>query len=156
MPDKIPQRLEALSETAHELVQEVNKLNAETNTRVAGVNKRLHRNQKIMWMIIASFIVDIGVTGTVAWAVHTASNATHGVRQVTDRLDNSQQVQRRKVLCPLYQAFKDSKSEKARQAFAKGPKAYDKVFKVIDEGYVALNCSAPLPNAPITPVKPHK
>jgi len=154
MPDRIPERLSALSDTAHDLVKEVNRLNADTNTSVTGVNKRLRRNQKILSLVAISFAVDLIVTGIGLYAIHTTSDNQKDVRQLTARLDNNQQVQRRKVLCPLYRILLDSKSEDARRVYVKGPDAYDRVFKTIEDGYNALQCSLPLPNQPITPVKP--
>lgn len=154
MPESIPRRLEALSQTANDLVTAVNGLNDETNQRVMGVNKRLNHNKKLMWIVIISFIVDLSLTGTMAWVFHQSRETTQDVKAITKRLDYNSQVQRRKVLCPLYQLFMDSKSEQARASNPNGPAAYDKAFKVIEEGYNALNCAAPLSKGPITPAKP--
>jgi hypothetical protein len=52
----------------------------------------------------------------------------------------AQTTQRQKALCPLYQVFLDSKSPEGRAA-APDPLKYDHAFKVIQEGYDALECS---------------
>lgn len=127
------ERLEALTQSANELVAEVNTLNEGTGRKVEDVQKKVRRNQLILWFALASFIADIALTAILTLTINNVSN-------LTDRVNFSQRTQRARVLCPLYKIFVDSRSEQGRQAYAKGPEAYDKVFDIIEDSYRVLNC----------------
>lgn len=150
MPERIPERLQALTDTAEELVKEVNRLNGVTGPRVQGITTRLRRNQKILWVVVVSFLVDIVVTAVVAFNAYKTQENTTEIETIQGRLNYSQDVQRRKVLCPLYKIFVDSKSEQGRATYPEGPEEYDRLFGIIETSYKALECNKPVPEGPIT------
>lgn len=149
MPESIPRRLDALSDTAHDLVEAVNELNKETDTRVKGVSKRLRRNQVAMWFVVGSFVLDVVLTTVLAFNLHTTSTNTDNIKNIQAQQTYAFQVTRRKVLCPLYRLLEEGNTPEARKTYPQGPEKFDQVYKIIDDGYNALNCSAPLPKGPV-------
>lgn len=127
-------KLDDLTEQAGELVAQINHLNAGTGVKVEGLNKKVRRNQVMM-------VLNIILTVVVAFTVYSTVENTDKVDTVTQRLDYQQDVTRKQVLCPLYQIFVDSKTEQGRQAYPKGPKAYDENFAIIEKSYNVIQCA---------------
>ncbi len=145
-------KLDILTDTANDLVSEVNKLNEGTGKSVAGLSTRIRRNQRVQAVVIASFVLDLILTVVLALNVsHTQTNADQ-LHAITDRLDYNANVQRKQVLCPLYKLFVDSRSDAGRKAYPKGPKEYDRLFGILQGSYNALQCDKadlkPLPSHP--------
>jgi cell division protein FtsB len=138
-------RLEALSQTAEELVTELNQLNQGTGREVSGLKIKVRRNQRVMAVVIASFLLDVVLTAVLAVTIHD-------VDKLTSRLEYSQKVQRARVLCPLYKIFVDSRNDQARATYPAGPAEYDRVFNIITDSYKTLNCVNV--DQPIAPSRP--
>lgn len=134
-------KLDDLTEQAGELVAQINHLNAGTGVEVEGLNKKVRRSQKMMILIGVSLVANLVLTVTVAFTVRSTVENTDKVDTVTQRLDYQQDVTRKQVLCPLYQIFVDSKTEQGRQAYPKGPKAYDENFAIIEKSYNVIQCA---------------
>lgn len=133
-------KLHALTQTANDLVNEVNKLNEGTGKSVDSLTTRVRRNQHVQIIVLASFILDILLTVVLAINIsHTQGNADR-LNDITQRLDYNANVQRKQVLCPLYKVFVDSKSDAGRQAYPKGVKEYDRLFNILQGSYNALQC----------------
>lgn len=134
-------KLDALSEKADELVTEINRLSTGTGRQLEGVEKKQRRNAKIGLLVLLSFVIDVVVTVVVGFTVFETSSNTDKVDKITQRLDYQQTVTRKKVLCPLYQIFVDSKSAEARKTYVKGPKEYDRIFGIIQDSYNTIECA---------------
>lgn len=141
MTDTPSSKRDELTEQARNLVSEINKLNSDTGTKLEVVTKRQRRNTKVMVLVLLSFLADIIVTLVLGFTIHATAENTDKVDKITQRLDYQQDVTRKKVLCPLYQLFVDSRSEEGRKAYAKGPAEYDRVFNQIQDSYNAINCA---------------
>lgn len=139
MPDRA--RIDALTETANDLIQEINKLNTGTGKSVESLNTKMRRNKHIMWVVIASLIVDIAITVGLTLTVNNTQQNSERIDKITQRLDYNANVQRKKVLCPLYEIFVNSRSEAGKAQYPQGPEAYDKTFDSIQGQYDALNCT---------------
>lgn len=140
MPDRA--KLDALTEVANELVQEVNTLN-QGGKQVENLTTKVLRNYKILWLCIASLVGLFVVTVILGITVYTSQNNSEKLDKLTQRLDYSQTVTRKQVLCPLYQVFLDSKSEQGRAAYPKGPAEYDRLFATLERSYKVLHCTPP-------------
>lgn len=151
MPEEVKRKLDRLTEVAEELTQEIDTLQSATGQQNNTVLRRLTRNKRVMILVLISFLVDIGVTIGLAVTINHTANTTDKVNNITARLNYGQDVQRRKVLCPLYQIFVDSKSEAARKTYPKGVKEYDRVFGIIQRSYNVLECNKPIPAVPKPP-----
>lgn len=141
MVDPNRSKIEALSETAQELVDEVNRLNS--GTPLESLNTRVRRNQKVLWIVVGSFIVDLAVTLILAFTLHSNAENTRRIDKVANEVSGVQTRTSDLVLCPLYQQFLNSDTPKSRElARANGQdmKLRDEAFKVIRQGYEALDC----------------
>lgn len=130
-------KLDLLSEQAGELVSEINKLNNGTGQKLEGLSTKVRRSQTLMWIAIASFLVDVAVTLVLGFTIHTTQTNT-------DRIDKIQSATSDDVLCPLYQQFINADTPKARE-FARSSgqdmKVRAQAFQVIRDGYAALHCT---------------
>lgn len=133
-------KLDELNEQAKGLITEISKLNEETGNQISGVSKRLTRNQKIMWLLVATLLLTVITTVVLAFTVASTRENTEKVDAITTRLDIQQTVTRQKVLCPLYQIFVDSRSEQARKTYPRGPEEYDRIFNIIQTSYDTIKC----------------
>ncbi len=136
------EKLEALTQTANDLVAGVNALNAGTGVKVASLSTRIRRNQKVLWIVIASVVLDIAVTLVVTFTVVNTRENTDKLNDLTARLNYSQNVSRKQALCPLFKIFVDSKSDAGRKAYPQGVKEYDRLFGIIEGSYRSLQCDS--------------
>lgn len=128
---------------AEALLGEAERLGQETGGQIVKLARTSRTNRRLIWMTVGGFALDIALTIAVAIGALQIGTLTH-------RLDVAQTVQRQKALCPLYQVFLDSKSPAARKA-AEDPIKYDHAFKVIQDGYDVLGCSAYINQAVAVP-----
>jgi hypothetical protein len=128
---------------AQALLGEAEHLNKETGGQIVSLSRTARVNRRLIWVTVAGFALDLALTVAVAVGALQIGSLTH-------RLDVAQTVQRQKALCPLYQVFLDSKSPAARKA-AEDPIKYDHAFKVIQDGYNVLECSAYINQAVAVP-----
>jgi hypothetical protein len=129
---------------ADQLAQETRKLGGETADTLVKLGKTGRTNRHLIWSLAASLALDVLLTLGLGLGFVQINNNQDDINKITARLDTAQTVQRQKALCPLYQLFKDSwdtpaKKEAARKA-STDPEAFDHAVKVIDEGFVALDC----------------
>lgn len=123
-----------LTAAAKELIQRIEKLDDSKGTQIVRLAVTGRRNRQLIWILAAVVAV------LLVFASLVANNANR-IDSVTQRLDKSQTVGRKQALCPLYQLFLDSKSDRGRMANPRGPKAYDEAFAIIERGYKALECN---------------
>jgi len=125
--------VDRLAEAAKDLAGMVAALDREATNRQVVLAKQTKRNRSMIWWLI--------VLGAILVAVAVlAGFAYSGVVSNTNRLNTSETVGRQKALCPLYQLLIDGNTTKAR-AVSPDKAVYDRTYKVINEGYDALNCS---------------
>lgn len=141
MVDPNRSKIEALSETAQELVDEVNRLNQ--GTPLESLSTKVRRNQRVLWIVAGSSIVDVVVTLVLGFTLHSQAENTRRIDKLASEVSAVQTRTSDLVLCPLYQQFLNSDTPKSRElARANGQdmKLRDEAFKVIREGYKALDC----------------
>lgn len=144
MPEEVKRKLAILTETAHELTEEIKKLDEETGSQTRTLIQRMTRNQRVMWMVIGSLLLDLTITVVLALTVHGTSENNHRLDQITQDVQRVQTIQGEKVLCPLYQQFLNSDTPKARKLAelnGQDMKVRAQAFKVIREGYNTLGCT---------------
>lgn len=129
-----------LSRTANALVQKVDALGALTGETIVDLGKATKSNRRMIWIVAVCLLMQLVLTVLVLFGLHAVDNNSKRLDAVTSRLDKSQTEGRQKALCPLYTLFMQSKSEAARAANPQGPAAYDRAFKVIEQGYKGLHC----------------
>jgi hypothetical protein len=129
------------------LAIEVEELSEDSGQQLVSLTHRAKTNRRLAFISIAGGLLDVVLTVVIAFALAGMNSNTHRIDALTQRLDTAQTVQRQKALCPLYQVFLDSKSDKARAA-APDPAKYDHAFVVIKAGYKALECDAFITGSP--------
>jgi hypothetical protein len=125
--------VEALVEAATGLMDKVHKLAQDEGIQFTTLAKKAHETRVLAVVAITGLILDVVLTFAMAFGGWQ-------LKHLTNRLDVAQTTTRQKALCPLYQVFLDSESPAGRKA-APDPVKYDHAFKVIREGYSALECS---------------
>lgn len=125
-------RWSELASIASQLSREHAELSEQQSNHVAILAKYTRKTRKIVYSLIASLILDLFLTGFLAFTHAKLDNVTKNVQY-------SQTVQRQRVLCPLYTVFLQSRSAEGRKR-APDPKKYDEAFKVIADGYRTLEC----------------
>lgn len=142
-----PDRLGELAALAQQLVEEIDDLSEGTGGQLVALSKRSRSNRRLILVTLAGFTLDILLTvalGAGGWQLHTSNDR---IDALTRRLDIAQTDTRQRVLCPLYQLLRDSKSAAGRAA-SPDPQAYDHSFAVIESGYKALKCAEFIGTAP--------
>lgn len=134
-------RVAELTRAANGLMQEIQRLRADSGQQLVTLTRRSTKDRVMIYTLAASFALDIALTVALGLGLTSLNATSDQVAQIAHRLDVAQTVQRQKALCPLYQIFLDSKSPQGRQA-APDPQKYDHAFKVIADGYRALDCDA--------------
>lgn len=150
-PGKAERQVQMI-DLARQLINEIDDLGTKAGDQFVSLAKRARTNRILIVVTIASVMIDLVLTVVLGIIGVGMQHNTDRIDALTQRLDNSQTVQRQKALCPLYQIFLDSKSEAGRKA-APDPKKYDHAFVVIADGYKALQCDQYITGAP-TPVSP--
>ena len=145
-PDKADRKDELIT-LATTLIAEVDELAGDSGKQFVSLAKRARTNRILITVTIFSVLIDLALTVVLAIIGTSMQHNTDRIDQLTQRLDNSQTVQRQKALCPLYQIFLDSKSAAGRAA-APDPKKYDHAFVVIRQGYDALGCDEFISGSP--------
>ena len=130
----------ALAEAARQLVQKVDGINVKTGDTIVGLGTATKNNRRMILIVAVSVILDLLLTGLVFFGLSGVNDNSQRLSQVTERLDLAQTEGRQKSLCPLYTLLLGAKSDKARAVNPDGPAAYDKAFKVIEEGFNGLHC----------------
>lgn len=120
-------------ETARTLIEKIEHLDRSAGDKLVDLAKQSKRDRRILRALIVSFVLNILLTVFVVIGLVQ-------LQSLTSRLDAAQSTGRQNALCPLYQLFLDSRSDKARAASPQGPEAYDNAFKIIQKGYDALEC----------------
>lgn len=129
-----------LTTAAEKLVEKVNAINVATGETIVGLAVAAKRNRRMIWALSVSMALTLVLIVFVGVGLKGVNDNSHRLDQVTMRLDAAQTEGRQKALCPLYSLFISAKSDQARAANPGGPAAYDKAFKVIEEGYTGLHC----------------
>lgn len=141
MTEQEAEKLERLVTRAQELSDEVEQMAEKSGTQFVSLAATAKRNRLMIWGILIGGVLDLVLTvALILFGVGQEHNANR-LDALTRQLDNSQTVQRQKVLCPLYGVLLDSRSDAGRAA-APDPQKYDHAFTVIQDGYDALQCSA--------------
>lgn len=121
-----------LTQAAQALAERVSELNKESADREAILTRQVRRYRTIVRVLIGVVACVLALAGAVGVALN-------GVANNTQRLDTSATINRQKALCPLYELLLASNTKMSR-ARAVDKSAYDRSFKVIGDGYAALNC----------------
>lgn len=146
-PDR-EDRLPELIGLATTLISEVETLAGDSGKQFVSLAQRARTNRMLILATAASVFIDLVLTVVLAVIGVGMQHNTDRIDTLTQRLDNSQTIQRQKALCPLYQIFLDSKSAAGRAA-APDPHKYDHAFVVIKQGYDALECSKYITGNPV-------
>jgi hypothetical protein len=123
---------EELAIAARELTAKVASLDLGAADRQIVLAKQARRNRTMIYWIIGVVAIQLVLAALVGVAIRGETNNT-------DRLNMSETIGRQKALCPLYQLLIEKNTPKARAA-ALNKASYDRTYKIINEGYVALNC----------------
>ena len=125
-------RLTELTDAAERLVEGVNALNREAGGQLTSLAVTAKRNRQMIWGLVVSISLDLLLTAFVIF--------------LADKVNDTQEVTRAEVLCPLYQQFINADTpaarERAKQA-GQDLKAREEAYKVIREAYAVLNCKTP-------------
>ncbi|MEU6674749.1 hypothetical protein [Streptomyces sp. NPDC046925] len=132
-------RLARLTELAQKLIDEVQELAADSGTQIVTLTKRSRTNRRMIWIVIGSVFLDVALTAAMGFGLAQVDQNADRINALTHRLDVAQTETRRGAFCPLYEIFLSSRSDAGRKA-AEDPEAYDRAFKVIEDGYQALRC----------------
>jgi hypothetical protein len=132
-------RVARLIAMALELTAEIEELAQESGHQFTSLARTAKRNRVMIWCVIAGGVLDLVLTAVLGFIGVGMQTNTDRIDALTHRLDVSQTSTRQKVLCPLYQLLKDTGSPEARAA-APDKKVYDHNYKVINDGYNALDC----------------
>ncbi|MYV58049.1 hypothetical protein [Streptomyces sp. SID3212] len=124
---------DSLTTAARVLADKVAELNREAADREAVLTRQLARQRTIVRLLVGVVACMLALAGAVGVALN-------GVANNTERLNASATVNRQKALCPLYELLLASNTTASR-ARAADKAAYDRSFKVIGDGYAALNCA---------------
>lgn len=131
IPEPIEERLVSLDTEAAALTKSVNRL-----------TEALKRYRRFMIALGVSFALDIALTATGFYVIHSLENTNHRLKATVAR----QNTQTNKAFCPLYGLFLSLDTPAARKALPPDQLAdHDRQFKVIRDGYAALECRPTLP-----------
>lgn len=122
-------RIAELTDAAEALVKDINKLNASTGGTLVSLAIKAKRNRAMIWGLAVSLLLDVFLT------IYMVN--------LTYQVEDTQELQRSQVLCPLYQQFVNSDTPQARVRAAQAGqdlKARDEAFRVIHKSYDALDC----------------
>ncbi len=147
-------KVEALVGAANHLMVQVEELGQQAGVQFTSLAQRSRANRRLAILAIVSVGLDVVLSAILGIGlVQVRANETE-INRLANRLNVSQTTTRQQALCPLYQVFLDSKSPAGRAA-APDKVKYDHAFKVIQQGYDALGCSAfiaqPSPKPPGQP-----
>jgi hypothetical protein len=123
------EKLAELTAAAEQIVESVNALNKDAGGQLISLAVTAKRNRLMIWGLAISLLLDVLLTGFVV--------------SLTFRVNETQQVTRSQVLCPLYQQFVNADTPKARELARRNGQdleARDKAFRVIRESYDVLDC----------------
>ncbi len=134
-------RVARLIEMALQLTTEIEELAQDSGHQLTSLARTAKRNRVMIWGVVVGGVLDLVLTVVLAFIGAGMQTNTDRIDALTHRLDVSQTSTRQKVLCPLYQLLKDTGSPQARAA-APDKKVYDHNYKVINDGYNELKCSA--------------
>ncbi|MFJ4828384.1 hypothetical protein ACIP79_00360 [Streptomyces sp. NPDC088747] len=139
-PEPIGDRLTQLIEVARELLEEITELKEEGGEHFVTLTKRARLDRRMIWGLVVSLTLSVTLTAAFGFGLNRVDSNTDGIGELTQRMDVAQTDTRRRAWCPLYSLLLGSKTPQGRAA-AEDPRAYDRAFEVIDDGYRALNCS---------------
>lgn len=132
-------RIARLTELAQTLVDEVQELASGNGAQLVTLTKRSRTNRRMIWVVVGSVALDVMLTVAMGVGLVQVDQNADRIDSLTQRLNTAQTETRRGAFCPLYEIFLSSKSDAGRKA-AEDPKAYDRAFRVIEDGYQALRC----------------
>jgi hypothetical protein len=132
-------QLADLTNAAHDLIDGINALKGETGEQLIDLSKRSQANRRYISLIAVSLFLDVALTVGLLLGANKLDNSNQQLTHLTHRLDVAQH-ENRKATCSEFGLFLGLKSDRARKAFAKGPEAYDKTFKIFEDGYRDLDC----------------
>lgn len=133
---------EDLAIQAKELTETVDRLNKDSVQHFKDMERMSKLNTRLVFGTIIGLFLDVTLTILLAFQGHQVSINEHQITQVTDRLNFSQTVTRKQVLCPLYKTFLASKSTEGAANFPQGAAAYMKLFAQLQNSYDVLDCNA--------------
>jgi hypothetical protein len=134
MPTSDDDELFRLELQAAALSASVGRLNEDLGDQVVVLAHEAKRNRRLVKALAVSIALDIALS--IGLAVGFAK-----IDNNSDAIAESQRVSQEEALCPVWQAFLDSKSQEAKDRYPKGPEAYEKVFDDIRHGYDVLGCA---------------
>jgi hypothetical protein len=130
------QEIRELTRVATELVERIDALTNGTHSQMLNLAKTAKRNRSMIWILWVGFTLDIVLTIAVTLGFIAISGNQDDIQDVRT-------VERRDALCPLYEQFINADTPAARKrAEEAGQNMQDRdhAFKVIRDGYGALNC----------------
>jgi len=155
-PDEEQDKIASLTQAARALAREISEIDTNAGAQLVRLTRRVRINWLFTLIMAASVVLDLALTVMMGFGFVSLNNNGDRITKITERLDVAQTVQRQSALCPLYQLFLDSRSDRARDAYPKGPEEYDRNFAVIRDGYVALGCSEFSENPPASGSKENR
>lgn len=145
-------QIRLLTEQAHELVTQINRLNRDAGRQLVALTNRSRVNRRLIWITAGTILVDVALTASMALAGVSIIGNAKRIDAVTRRLDEAQTTNRQRVLCPLYTIFLQQRDQAQRAALKTDEqrREYDHAFAVIQEGYQALKCTPEVPAPKLT------
>jgi len=134
MPQQNDDQIAELIAAARELVDGINALTGDTGNQLVGLSRTSRMNRRMITLLAGSLVLNLVLT-------FSALRSNSRLDALTHRLDVAQTSGRQNALCPLYGVFLAAKNSKSRANYPQGPEAYDRAFQVIQDGFVALNCT---------------
>lgn len=138
-PDPGLNPLDRLTEAASALLEELEALGQDSGRQFTSLARKSKQNRRMIWALVVCLTLIAALTTGFGFALFQVDRNADRIDALTHRLDVAQTETRRGAFCPLYEIFLSSRSPQARKA-AEDPKAYDRAFKVIEDGYQALRC----------------
>ena len=131
------QEIQELTRLAAELVNRIDTLVGGTGDQMVALAKSDKSHRRMIMVLYVGFVLDIVLT--VAMAV-----GGFAVNNLASKVNNTQELTRSQVLCPLFQQFINSDTPAARQraeAAGQDMKARSEAFKEIRQSYKVLECN---------------
>lgn len=132
--------IDDLVRAAEDLTARMDAIREGADASTAGLAKEVKRDRRVTRVLV-------GIVASVLVVAAAVGVALNGMYENTSRLDASATVNRQKALCPLYELLLASNTKMSRER-AEDKDLYDRSFKVISDGYAALQCREFKGNAP--------
>jgi hypothetical protein len=135
-----PDGISRLEQVARDLSVNVDNLNSDSVKHFNEISRVSRLNRRLIIATAIGLILDITLTVLLGFGFNAIRENDAKISNVTAKLDFSENVVRKEVLCPIYKILLSAKNQNSANSYPAGPAAYNAFYAQLEQSFKAIDC----------------